>query len=141
MKRRQFLAAAAVSAGPAAAALAEGADRQEARKHAFKLKYAPHFGMFRHSGGEDLVDQLKFAAGRGFTAWEDNGMRQRPVGVQKRVAQAMEKLGIDMGVLVAAATFKEVTFAGTDKAARERVLQDIRDSVEVAKRVRARWMT
>jgi hydroxypyruvate isomerase len=41
----------------------------------FKLKYAPHFGMFKHSAGADPVDELKFAADEGFTAWEENGMR------------------------------------------------------------------
>lgn len=50
-------------------------------KHAFKLKYAPHFNMFAHSAGEDYVDQLRFAAEVGFTAWEDNGMPKREVAL------------------------------------------------------------
>lgn len=107
----------------------------------FNLKYAPHFGMFSHHAGEDLVDQLKFAAERGFTAWEDNGMKGRSVADQKRVGEAMEKLGIEMGVFVATADFGNVTFARKDEEVWEKVLQDIRDSVEVAKRVNAKWMT
>ena len=39
----------------------------------FKLKYAPHFGMFKHHAGPDAIDQLKFMADEGFRALEDNG--------------------------------------------------------------------
>ena len=38
------------------------------KKHQFNLKYAPHFGMFEASAGEDLLDQLKFGADAGFRA-------------------------------------------------------------------------
>ncbi len=138
MKRREFLLA---TGAAAAAAATMRTSRAQQKPAPFKLKYAPHFGMFRHSAGKDPVDQLKFAADQGFTAWEDNGMKRRPVAEQERIARAMEKLGMTMGVFVATATFKEVTFAGDNKAAREAVLKDIRDSVEVAKRVRAKWMT
>ena len=138
MKRREFLLA---TGAAAAAAATMRTSRAQQKPVSFKLKYAPHFGMFRHSAGKDPVDQLKFAADQGFTAWEDNGMKRRPVAEQERIARAMEKLGMTMGVFVATATFKEVTFAGDNKAAREAVLKDIRDSVEVAKRVRAKWMT
>ncbi len=138
MKRREFLLA---TGAAAAAAVTMRTSRAQQKPAPFKLKYAPHFGMFRHSAGKDPVDQLKFAADQGFTAWEDNGMKRRPVAEQERIARAMEKLGMTMGVFVATGTFKEVTFAGDDQAAREAVLKDIRDSVEVAKRVRAKWMT
>ena len=44
----------------------------------FKLKYAPHFGMFRNHAGDDPVDQLKFAADQGFRAWDGKmGKRAR----------------------------------------------------------------
>jgi hydroxypyruvate isomerase len=107
----------------------------------FKLKYAPHFGMFKESAGEDFSAQLKFAADEGFTAWEDNQMRKRDVATQEKIARDMAKLKMEMGVFVASATFENVTFAGTDAALREQVLADMRDSVEVAKRVNAKWVT
>ena len=138
--RRRFLGRSA--SGIAAAAL--GASWQAsaaAPAHRFPLKFAPHFGMFRHRGGKDLIDQLKFAADQGFEAWEDNGMKRRPVEVQERIAKALSRLKMTMGVFVATGTFRHVTFAGEDQAAREQVLRDIRDSVEVAKRVGAKWMT
>ena len=54
-------------------------------KQKFKLKYAPHFGMFRHSAGEDLLDQLQFMSDAGFTAMEDNGMKDREISMQEKM--------------------------------------------------------
>lgn len=110
-------------------------------KPRFKLSYAPHFGMFRNVAGKDLVDQLKFAADQGFTAWEDNSMKRRDVKEQERLAKAMDKLGIQMGVFVAEGEFNKPTFAGKDKQAKEKVLKNITESIEVAKRVNAKWVT
>ena len=140
MHRRDFLHTSLAAGALAWSGLGQGASAANAKRE-FQLKYAPHFGMFRNSAGDDLVDQLKFAADQGFTAWEDNGMKRRPVDLQQKIADAMEKLNMQMGVFVATVSFKDVTFCGDDKALRERVLQDIRDSVEVAKRVNAKWMT
>ena len=36
----------------------------------FNLKYAPHYGHFSNSAGDDYLDQLKYAADQGFTAWK-----------------------------------------------------------------------
>lgn len=157
MKRREFinngLAATAVSttiitaASAAPPAEASTSNQQSAAssptssKRQFKLKYAPHFGMFKNSAGEDLVDQLKFMADHGFTALEDNGMSKRPVDVQERLAKEMARLGIEMGVFVASADFKNVTYASDKPEDREALLKDIRDAVEVAKRVNAKWCT
>ena len=44
------------------------AEKTKAEKNNFKLLYAPHFGMFKHSAGEDLFDQLQFMADNGFMA-------------------------------------------------------------------------
>jgi len=107
----------------------------------FKLKYAPHFGMFKESAGEDLIDQLKFAADQGFTAWEDNRMGKREIALQEKVAREMPKLKLEMGVFVATATFEHVTFAGNDEAAREKVLGEMKAAVEIGKRVNAKWCT
>lgn len=138
MNRRQFLAASSALTLTAGTSLLAGESKP---KRKFKLKYAPHFGMFKNSGGKDPIDQLKFAADEGFTAWEDNGMKKKPVELQEKIAKTMSDLKMEMGVFVATATFKDVTFAGNDKAMREKALQDVKDSVEVAKRVNATWMT
>jgi len=107
----------------------------------FRLKYGPHFGMFKHHAGEDLVDQLKFAADQGFTAWEDNGMAGRAVELQERIAQAMARLGITMGVFVAMAVFQNVTFASAKPEAAADIVAKAKAAVDVAKRVNAKWTT
>ncbi len=142
MKRRDFvvtLAAGALGAGTPAQA---GATPARARRHAFKLRYAPHFGMFKHHAGDDLIDQIAFMADQGFTAFEDNGMKSRPVDVQERIAAEMSRRGMAMGVFVAhTISWNQPNLAHGDAALREQFLQEIRESVEVAKRVNATWMT
>ncbi|MHC4127471.1 MAG: hydroxypyruvate isomerase family protein [Planctomycetota bacterium] len=139
MKRREFIASTLAAGAMTGVA---GAERSVPRPGTrFKLKYAPHFGMFRHSAGDDPVDQLRFMADRGFTALEDNGMRDRPQETQQRIAREMERLGMQMGVFVATADFGNVTFASADADIRRKLLADIRASVETARRVNATWCT
>ena len=97
--------------------------------------------MFKHSAGGDEIAELEFAAEEGFRAWEDNGMKDRPVALQRRVAQTMERLDMQMGVISATRGVKGVTFAGADQAAREAVLKSIRGAVDVARRLNGTWMT
>jgi hydroxypyruvate isomerase len=141
MDRRQLLkttlgAGAALGLGALATRPAAGAPVRS-----FQLKYAPHFGMFKHSAGEDLIDQLKFIADQGFTALEDNGMPNRPVEVQERIAAEMTRLGMEMGVFVAEGDFQNVTFAHNTPEARELVEKKAKAAVEVAGRVNAKWTT
>ncbi len=108
----------------------------------FKLKYAPHFGMFKNSAGDDLMSQLDFMADQGFSALEDNNMRTREVSVQESIAKRMGQRGIDMGVFVAHTIYwtePSLTLGAGDK--RDQFLKEIRESAEVAKRVNAKWMT
>lgn len=144
MQRREFIqAGSAFGLGAVAAGSAVGDDVQSetADRRTFHLKYAPHFGMFKNIAGNDPVDQLKYAADRGFTAWEDNGMMRRTVGEQERLAKTMSDLGMQMGVFVAEGNFGKATFTSNDAALNEKVLENIRKSVEVAKRVNAKWIT
>jgi hydroxypyruvate isomerase len=114
----------------------------EQQRRSFRLRYAPHFGMFRHHAGDDLVAQLEFMRAEGFTALEDNGMKGRSVADQERIAKAMERLGMRMGVFVAhEIAWNEANLTSGDAAKRDAFLQQVRDSVDVAKRVRATWMT
>ncbi|MDE2722057.1 MAG: TIM barrel protein, partial [Gemmatimonadota bacterium] len=107
----------------------------------FNLKYAPHYGHFSNSAGDDYLDQLKYAADQGFTAWEDNGMPKRDIGMQEKIAAEMTRLNLEMGVFVATGSFSDVTFAGDDEDAKLAVLKDIKAAIEVAKRVNAKWCT
>lgn len=115
---------------------------QALKKHDFQLKYAPHFGMFRHHAGEDLLDQLQFMSDVGFRAMEDNGMKQREVATQEKISSRMVSLGMEMGVFVAHTIFwNEPHLASGDPEKTEQFLREIRESVDVARRVNATWMT
>jgi len=150
MDRRTFVASLAVAGTTLAAGGECGAspDRRQAgaagppaARRAFRLRYAPHFGMFRAHAGEDLVAQLEFMAAEGFTALEDNELKQRSAADQARVARALERLRMTMGVFVAHTIGWDAPNLTTgDAAARDAFLAEVRDSVEVAKRVNARWM-
>ena len=108
----------------------------------FTLDYAPHFGMFRHHAGDDLIDQIDFMAEAGFRSLEDNGMRGRSIDDQERIAKALEQNNMRLGVFVMnmdGAWRPSLTTGSKDE--RERFVQNARDSVEVAKRVGAKWMT
>ena len=140
--RREMLKAGLSLAGLGLFAGAEGlAQSSAAARPRFKLKYAPHFGMFREHGGEDHVGQLEFMKDEGFVALEDNGMPGREIAVQERIARAMERLDMEMGVFVAHGEFRSVTFGSDSPAARERIEVDMRAAVEVSKRVNATWCT
>jgi hydroxypyruvate isomerase len=111
-------------------------------RHKFKLNYAPHFGMFTEHAGRDVVAQLEFMAAEGFTALEDNGMRGRPVEEQERIGRTLDRLGMRMGVFVAhTVNWTEPTLTLGDAAKRDAFIKEIRESVEIAKRVHATWMT
>ncbi len=118
------------------------AGNSSASAEPFTMKFAPHLGMFRHHAGEDPIRQLEFMAEMGFRAFEDNGMKGREADMQRKMAEAMEKLGMQMGVFVAHKIYwNEPNLASGDKDKRAEFLQQIRESVEVARRVNATWMT
>jgi hydroxypyruvate isomerase len=108
----------------------------------FRLDYAPHFGMFAGLAGRDPVDQLRFMAGEGFRSLEDNGMKGRPVDEQQRIAAEMERLGMRMGVFVAhTIAWQEANLANGNAESRDQFVREVRESVDVARRVNAKWMT
>jgi len=134
----------ALSAAGASAVSAGGSSRSIARSNGstFNLNYAPHLGMFSQHAGSDPVDQLNFMADEGFRAFEDNGMKGRPIEVQEAMARTMAERGIQMGVFVAHTIFwREPNLASGKEDWRDQFLSEIRESVDVAKRVNATWMT
>ncbi|BCS35180.1 hypothetical protein TBR22_A44070 [Luteitalea sp. TBR-22] len=132
--------AAAAQPAPAAPAARTFGPVTPARK--FKLKYAPHFGMFENSAGKDLFDQLKFMADQGFTAMEDNGMMGRAPELQAQLGEAMTRLGIQMGVFVIQTGGNNSDRFTTGKPEnRDLFIKACESAVEVAKRCNAKWMT
>ncbi|HAD14901.1 MAG TPA: xylose isomerase [Saprospirales bacterium] len=137
--RQNILAGAAL--GFSATGLQASSD-QKKPKTGFQMRYAPHDGMFRHSAGNDILDQLRFMADQGFTAFEDNGMSGRTPELQGKMGELMTKLGIAMGVFVAHKIhWSEPNLASGKADKRAEFLADIRNAVEVAKRCNATWMT
>jgi len=137
MERREFLrqTAAATLSAPLASHAAGGL----AAERTFKLKYAPHFGMFKQSAAGDLFDELHFMADEGFRAFEDNGMMARPVDVQERIGDTLQKLGMTMGVFVIDAGDNwKVSLATGNPEFRERFVKACKDAVDVAKRCHAK---
>ena len=148
MQRREFItttAAASLAAGLGSHALGAQSSTAAASKttgDAFTLDYAPHFGMFKHHAGDDHIDQIDFMAEAGFRSIEDNGMRGRSIEDQQRIADALERNDMRMGVFVMnmdGAWYPSITTGSEDE--RKKFVQNAKDSVEVAKRCNARWMT
>lgn len=149
MDRKNFLkngllAGSVMATGVGASSLtqAETIEVRPEGKNDFNLNYAPHFGMFRHHAGDDLLDQLTFMAERGFTALEDNGLMGRSPEMQKKIGERLAKLDMQMGVFVIDKGGNGAnTFAADNEEHTEIFVNACKEAVEVAKRVNAKWMT
>lgn len=138
LTRRSILAASAAVAG--AAAMPSAATQSSAPR--FSLGFAPHEGSFASRGNR--LEQIAYAADQGFTAWEDNEAAARPVEEQVAMAKALQQRGMTMGVFVASMpkwAQSRPVLGANDSADRDAFLVDIRASIDVAKRLNAKWMT
>lgn len=144
MERRNFLKNSFSLAGMAGVSAVPFADKLNIfpAKNNFKIKYAPHFGMFKNLAGDDLIDQLKFMADNGFTALEDNGMMGRTPEMQTKIGETMAKLGMDMGVFVVDKGGNGAnTLAAGKKEFIDIFLNGCKRAVDVAKRCNAKFVT
>ena len=140
LSRRMVLAGGAAVAAAAGTALGGPASAQNPPR--FSLGYAPHEGAFASRGKR--LEQIAYAADQGFTAWEDNEASFRSVDEQTAMARALQQRGMTMGVFVASMPkWGEMRplLGGNDDGEREGFLADIRASVDVARRLDAKWMT
>ncbi len=137
MKRRSFLGGSAAAAGVAAVVQGQEAPKPEP----FNLHYAPHPGSFNGLAGNDVLDQIRFCADEGFTAFEYNGLARETPEMQEKIGQLLTERGMKMGVFVAYGSFDAPTFARPSEASREMVLGKMREAVEIAKRVNAKFTT
>jgi hydroxypyruvate isomerase len=144
MKRRDFLTKGLTATAAGVGLLNSGAIGTAAaatNQPRFKLGYGPHPGMFRSSAGNDIIDQIKFCADQGFTAFEYNGLPGEEPAMQEKIGKTLADLNMTMGVFVAYASFDEPTFAVANQENRDKVLAAIRDAVPIAQRVGAKWCT
>jgi hydroxypyruvate isomerase len=144
MKRRTFfksgLMAGTAALSGAAAPFALPKSVSDKNAEAFHMKFSPEFDIFADVAGGDLVDQIKWGHDQGFRAWESTWLRRRSIKEQELISNTIQKLGMEFGQFVGTITMREVTFAGRDKAIREQVLKEIRESVEIAKRMNTRFI-
>lgn len=141
--RRTFLTTSAALGASAAVVPAWGnaSEIRQEERFQFNLKFAPHPGSFRPLSGDDLIDQIRFFHDQGFTAMEFNGLPRETPETQEKIGQTLSELGMTMGVFVGFANFVEPIFAEPHPDTTEQVLSAIRESIEIAKRVNARWFT
>ena len=141
MKRREFLAtgaAAAAAMTSATAAMADNHAKKEDHGGKFKLKYAPSPGQFKAHAGNDILDQIQFAADQGFTGWEDNGLPRRDAKLQEAVGKKLADNGMTMGVFVSVSADMAPK---ADKETRDNLCKRMTQMLDVAKRCGAKWTT
>ena len=142
MKRRSFLGGVSAVAASIPMVNLFSMNSDKVKSYNYKLNYAPHLGMFKNHAGSDPIDQLNFIADQGFTAFEDNNMRKRPISLQNEMASVMQKRNLMMGVFVAHEIYwNKPTLTSGEKKYVDKFLSEINNSVEVAKRVNAKWIT
>lgn len=120
----------------------EAKQTNQKQNKTFKLDYAPHQGMFAASAGKNFLDEIKYYHDLGFRSIEDNGMPGRSVDEQTKIGELLAKLGMRMGVFVVP---KGGNGANTLAAGKQEFvdifLKGCKDSVEIAKRTNAKWVT
>lgn len=147
MQRKHFiqnslLAGASLLAGGAVKAASGRKNGLYDADQPFNLNYGIHDGMFRNSAGTDFIDQIKFAYDQGFRAIEDNGMAGRPVEQQKKIGDALAKLGMSMGVFVLDKGGNGANSIATGKPEYLEVfLKGCRQAVEISKRCNGKLTT
>ncbi len=98
--------------------------------------------MFKNNGGNDFADQIKYMYDQGFRSIEDNGMTGRSVEQQDKIGATLAKLGMRMGVFVVPKGGNgENSLAAGKQEHVDIFLKGCQKSVEVAKRVNAKWVT
>ena len=142
MKRRNFIHNSTLSAASLMVVNPLFSSNNPKPNHIYNLNYAPHFGMFKNHAGSDIFNQLEFIKDQGFKAFEDNGMKNRDAKTQEKIGDFLLNNNMKMGVFVAHKIYwNEPNLASGDLNKRNEFLNDISNSIDVAKRVNAKWMT
>jgi len=136
LSRREFI----TGSMAASAALSLGVPHLagEEQRH-FKLKYAPTFGMFREHAGDDPIDQIKFIYDAGFRAIFDNNLMTKPMDLQEKIASELVNRNMDLGPFVLYADFSVKSFVTRDPEIRQMLTDLMKQGVETAERVNAKW--
>lgn len=142
--KHSFAAAGSIVAGTSFAAVAAPGSKVDPllAGKPFNLDYAPHEGMFKQNGGQDILDQIRFMHDQGFRSIEDNGYLARPVEQQTKIGELLAKLEMRMGVFVVDGGDNWKTSLTTGKKEfKDKFVETCKRSVEAAKRCNAKWLT
>lgn len=123
----------------------------------FNCKFAANIYKWTNICAESVkglsdVDKIQWWYDQGFRAMEDNDMMKYPIEKQNALAKKMESLGMDFGVFTSSigvsgkscwlTSFRDTEKQTPDKkAAIERIKKETARTIEVAKRVNAKWTT
>src|SRR6187431_2242990 len=105
MERREFLQQSLAGGAALIANPLHGAGSAKA----FNMKFSPDFGIFKAASGESITDQIKWGYDQGFRAWENTGLKFRPVSEQESISKTVQQLGMEFGQFVGTMTFEHVT--------------------------------
>lgn len=146
MKRLDFIRKSTAVIGTAVLGVEQSNlfSRQSQNMHGqpFQLDYAPHQGMFAATAGLDFINEIEYMYELGFRSIEDGGLAWRSVEEQIKIGETLAKLGMRMGVFVLPKGGNDAnTLAAGKKEHIEVFLNGCRQSVEVAKRANAKWVT
>jgi hydroxypyruvate isomerase len=138
MERRNFIRNAALSGvaltGISSFAAAAAPDAKMSNKAKFNLKYAPGFGTFREHAGNDLIDQIRFMHDQGFRAIFDNGLMGKEPALQEKIANELDRLGMDLGPFVLYADFSVKSMVTRDPEIMDMLKERMKMALEVQKR-------
>jgi hydroxypyruvate isomerase len=111
MNRRNFIqktAMGSLAVAGLSGSLATAAASMESKtsnRAQFNLKYAPGLGTFKEHAGDDPIDQIRFMHDQGFRAIFDNGLMGKDPALQEKIANELDRLGMDLGPFVLYADF------------------------------------
>lgn len=140
MRRRNFLKQGILSGTATISGVNAHAFRSHRASDAFKMKFSPEFGIFSEAAGKKSTDQIRWGSDHGFRAWDHTGLKDKSTEEQNEISKTIQALGMEFGQFVGTLTFKDVTFAGKNKELREKVLQDVHRSIEIAKRMNTKFV-
>jgi hydroxypyruvate isomerase len=142
MKRRNFIRNSALGAFAFTNASAifpdNAAGSVVSNENHFRLKYAPGFGMFKESAGNDLIDQIRFIHDQGFRAIFDNGLMNKEPSLQEKIAGELARRNMELGPFVLYADFSAKSMVTRDPAVMEMLKEKVKSGIEVMKRTGAK---
>lgn len=143
MERRNFIKNAAASgiavAGLSSIFSATASEAVVSNEAKFKLKYAPHLGMFPEHAGKDPIDNIKFISDQGFRAIFDNGLMGKSPELQEKIAAELARRNMDIGPYVLYADFSAESMVLFNDESRKMLKDRLKEGIVTSKRTGAKY--